>query len=71
MVPNLTFVYDRKGLATNKKAAVVELRITAGKTRKYISTGVKLLRKEWSNGAVVGRDDWKELNDQLQGIKKR
>lgn len=71
MVPNLTLIYDRKGQATSKKAAVVELRITAGKTRKYISTGVKLLPKEWSNGAVVGRTDWKVLNDQLQVFKRR
>lgn len=71
MVPVLTFIFDRKGQATNKKAAVVELRITAGKERRYISTGVKLLRKEWSNGAVVGRTDWKELNDQLQVMKRR
>ena len=53
MVPNLTLIYDRKGQAISKKAAMVELRITADKTRKYISTGVKLLPKEWSNGAVV------------------
>lgn len=71
MVPNLTFIFDRKGQATKTKAAVVELRITAGNTRKYISTGVKLLPKEWSNGSVVGRKDWKEVNEQLQLIKKR
>ena len=71
MIPNLTLVYDRKGQATSKKSAVVELRITAGKTRKYISTGVKLLPKEWSNGSVVGRTDWKVLNEQLQVMKKR
>lgn len=71
MVPTLTFIYDRKGQATRTKAAVVELRITADKVRKYISTGVKLLPKEWSNGSVVGRKDWKDLNDQLQIMKKK
>lgn len=50
---------------------MVELRISAGKVRKYISTGVKLFPKEWSNGSVVGRKDWKELNDQLQIIKRK
>lgn len=68
---NLTYVYNRKGKATKTSPAVVELRITADKARKYISTGVKLLPKEWSNGSVVGRKDWKELNDQLQIIKKK
>lgn len=71
MVPTLTFIYDRKGQATKTKTAVVELRIAAAKVRKYISTGVKLLPKEWSNGSVVGRRDFKELNDQLQIIKKK
>lgn len=71
MLPTLTFVYDRKGQATKTKPAVVELRITANKVRKYISTGVKLLPKEWSNGSVVGRKDWKEVNDQLQVIKRK
>lgn len=70
-VPNLTLVYDRKCQATNKKDAVVELRITAENKRKYISTGVKLFPKEWSNGSVVGRKDWKELNDQLQVLKRK
>ncbi len=71
MVPTLTLIYDRRCRASKDKAGVVELRITLERERKYISTGVKLLPKEWSNGSVVGRKDWKELNDQLQIIKKK
>jgi len=71
MVPTLTLVYDRKGQSTRTRPAVVELRITADKVRKYISTGVKLLPKEWKDGCVVGRKDWKDLNDQLQIMKKK
>lgn len=71
IVPNLTYVYDRKGQSSRTKTGVVELRITANRQRKYISTGVKLLPKEWSNGSVVGRMDWKELNEQLQVLKKK
>ena len=67
----LTYVFDRKKVASKTKAGVVELRISSEKKRKYISTGVKLFQKEWSNGSVVGRKDWKELNDQLQNIKKK
>jgi integrase len=70
VIPKLTFVFDRKGQATKKKSSVVELRISAGKVRKYISTGVKLFYGEWKDGSVVGRKDWKELNDQLQAIRK-
>ena len=70
-VPNLTLIYDRKHLSTRTTEGMVELRITLGSERKYISTGVKLLPKEWSNGSVIGRKDWKELNDRLQVFKKK
>ena len=71
VIPNLTLVYDRKKLAEKDKAGVVELRISAGKTRKYISTGVKLLPKEWKNGSVTGRVDMIPLNRQLQSLLKK
>jgi integrase len=61
-------VYDRKKQAAKDKVGVVELRIYAGKVRKYISTGVKLLPKEWKNGAVTGRDDMVTINRQLQSL---
>jgi len=67
----LTYVFDRKKVASKVKTGVVELRISSVKKRKYISTGVKLHPKEWVNGSVVGRVDWKELNDRLQSIKKK
>ena len=70
-LPSVDFVFDRRGLATKKKRGVVELRITHERKRKYISTGVRLLITEWSNGSVVGKRDFKELNDGLQLIKRR
>jgi site-specific recombinase XerD len=70
MVLKLSFIHNRRKVEKTKES-VVELRISAGKERKYISTGVKVLPKEWSNGSVVGRKDWKELNDQIQVIKKK
>ena len=69
--PNLTLVFDRKGQSSNKKTGVVELRISGDNVRKFISTGIHLYKKEWSNGSVVGRKDWRELNDQLQVILRK
>lgn len=71
--PKLTFVFDRKGETkkNKKKTGVVELRITYNKVRTYMSTGIRLLDKEWSNGKVVGKEGWKELNDQLSVIWKK
>ena len=71
VIPNLTLIYDRKGQASKERPAVVELRISAGKVRKYISTGVKLLPKEWKNGSVTNREDMMPLNRQLQSLLKK
>lgn len=72
MIPTLTFIYDRKKVASRTKKGVVELRITADGRRKYISTSIKLLPKEWSNGSVAGcKQGWKELNEQLHLLYKR
>lgn len=71
ITPKLTLVFDRKKKASRTREAAVELRITFGKVRKYISTGVKVLPKEWKKESVVGRTDWNELNAQLQVLKKK
>ena len=69
-LPRLDFVFDRRNETKKKKKGVVELRITSNRQRKYISTGVRLLPREWSNGSVVGTRDFKELNNQLQIMKR-
>ena len=68
--PKLTFVFDRKHVTKKdkKKTGVVELRITYNKVRTYMSTNIWLLEKEWVNGRVVGKQGWKELNEQLSII---
>ena len=71
VIPNLTLVYDRKHMAADKVKGVVELKISAGRVRKYVSTGVKLLPKEWKDGVVVNREDMLSVNRQLQGLIKK
>ena len=72
IIPNLTFVFDRKGQTKEEKeTGVVELKIGAGKLRKYISTGIWLKPREWKDGCVVARRDWHELNNMLQSLKKK
>lgn len=65
IIPILTFVFDRKHTATPKKESSVELRIAYGGKSRYISTGIRLLPKQWKNGTVVNRLDAKEINDAL------
>lgn len=71
MIPTLTLIYDRKKVANRNKQGIVELKLTSGSQRKYISTGVKLYPKEWLDGSVVGREDFHDLNCQLQTFKKK
>ena len=69
---SLTLVFDRKGQASRTKPASVELRVYADGKQKYISTGIKLLPKEWSKGMVNScRKDYQELNEQLFLIVKK
>lgn len=71
ITPKLTLVFDRKKQASNRKRVAVELRITYGKERTYISTGIRLLPREWSKGTIVNRPDWKELNEQLSTLCRK
>lgn len=70
-IPRLTFVYDRKKKSNRTKRGLVELCIGSGKERRWYSTGVSLLPNEWDNGSVVEREDWVDLNNQLQTIKRK
>ena len=71
ITPILVFVYDRKKKSTAKKSAAVELRMTFQRKSKYITTGVRLLPKEWHRGTVINRPDSKELNELLGSIMVR
>jgi hypothetical protein len=65
MTPNLTFVYDRRCQASKTRQAAVELRITANRERKYISTGIKLYPKEWKIKTTHIADEYEPI---LQNI---
>lgn len=68
--PILTFVFDRKHQATARKEAPVELRIAYNGKSKYISTGVRLLPKQWRNGTVTNREDMLEIQRSLDLMMK-
>lgn len=67
-IPLLAFIYNRYGKATSEREASVELRITYERRQKYISTGIRLLPKQWRNGMVVNRVDAIQLNQMLQHL---
>lgn len=70
----VTFVFDRKKVASSKREGAVEIRLTQARRTLYYNTGVRLLARQWHNGQVVGRADSIELqaqlDSQLQHVRK-
>lgn len=66
--PILTYIYNRYGKASPTRDAVIELRIAYKNKQKYLSTGIRLLPKEWQRGRVVNRLDAAILNKTLDKL---
>lgn len=58
-----SIVFDHK-IASSRSGGVgnIEIRVTTDRRSKYISTGVRVEKKQFAGGAVVGRHDAGELN---------
>lgn len=46
-------VFDRKREASNKAEGTVEVQVTLNSKRSYLSTGVRVNRRQWDNGIVT------------------
>ncbi len=64
----MKFVYDRRKRASREKYGTVELRITFERRTKYITTGIRIMPKEWKGEHVTGRLDAMELNGMLDKV---
>lgn len=75
-LPHIAIIYDRYHKASKEHKGVLEIRITHNRKQKYISTGIKLLPKEWREKTeeVVNTPDAailnKLLNNKLSSIKE-
>lgn len=68
--PTTRFVFDRKKTATKKKDALVQVEILLNGRKKYVSTGVKVYKDQWSNKShVISRDDMLTLNSRIDAVK--
>uniref|UniRef100_UPI0040295850 Arm DNA-binding domain-containing protein n=1 Tax=Prevotella sp. TaxID=59823 RepID=UPI0040295850 len=52
-MPVVGFVYNRKKTVTKTKGAVIEIQVSYDYKKKYLSTGVKVLPKEWREQDVL------------------
>lgn len=71
-LPSTRFVFDRKHTATKERKALVQLEILYKGRRKFISTGVKLYRDQWSDKSlVINTCERDQFNSRLQDIKEK
>lgn len=70
--PTTRAVFDRKKTATKDKTGLVQLEILYERKRKFISTGVKVYRDQWTDRAhVINRPDMLTLNRRIDELKGR
>jgi len=71
--PLVRVVFDRKKTATKQKAALVQVEVQMNGRKKYLSTGVKVYRDQWSlaHGGVVNSMEAEELNARVAAVKKQ
>ena len=63
-------VFDRKKKANKNTEGLLEIRISANRKSYYISTGVKVLPKQWA-GTVLLRADAETLNERLGSMVRK
>lgn len=70
--PNIKIIFDRRKKSGPNKEGSVEIEIYFKSKRKWISTGVKVLPKHWSDkNYVKGRVDAIDLNHKIKNIEVR
>lgn len=68
--PTTRAVFDRKKMATKEKTGLVQLEILYERKRKFISTGVKVYKDQWTDKChVVNRPDLMSLNRRIDELK--
>lgn len=68
--PTTRFVFDRKNTSTKAKDALVQVEILFERKKKYVTTGVRVFRDQWSDRQrIVRREDAMQLNDRIDAVK--
>lgn len=68
--PTTRLVFDRKKTAIGNKSALVQVEILYGRRKKYVSTGVKILKNQWSaKSGVCNCFEMTTLNRRIATIK--
>lgn len=67
--PSIRFVFDRKNVASSTKKGLLQIEVTFQRRRKWIGTGVHLLKHQWDmQRHVVRHNDSVTLNRHLDSM---
>lgn len=66
LTPVVSVVFDPQHRTSRGEVGAVNICIYHNRTRKYVSTGIRLHKREWLSGHVVRRGDSTELNERIQ-----
>jgi len=68
--PNIAYIYNRYGKASQTSDAVIEIRLAYNNRQKYMSTGIRVYPKEWDSRyqRVINRIDATILNKTLDKL---
>lgn len=61
-------VFDRKNEATRKKTALIQIEVRHEGKRKFISTGIKVLKNQFKSGRVVNCEDADIFNEKIDQL---
>lgn len=67
----LSVIFDHRERLNKNGEGIIEVRITHNRRVYYINTGIKVLKKHFVGGSIVGRADADTLNKRLQEIYVR
>lgn len=66
--PQVSFIYDRRKIASSQKKAAVELRISYNGKQKFLSTGVMLYPNQWKKGLIINCPDSLQISQTLDKL---
>jgi site-specific recombinase XerD len=63
--PQITFVFDRRKIASPTIKSSVDMRICYNYRQRFIATGIKLYANQWKNGKIVNCPDIMQISQVL------
>ena len=70
-IPIIALIFDRKKKSGENSPGLIEIRVTAGKVQKYISTGVKVLPGHWRGDRIINQPDAATLNERVSIMRRK